>query len=310
MTSTLVTGGAGFIGAHLVQELLTKGQYVRVLDNFSTGKRERLDAFGNQIEVIEGDIRSQQSVREAVAGVDAVLHQAAMPSVPRSVEDPITSNDVNVGGTLNVLNAAREAGVRRVVNASSCSVYGASETIPKTEDMAPEPISPYAVTKLTGEHYCHVFSYLYGLETVSLRYFNVFGPGMDPSSNYAAFISLFVEGMIAGRPLTINGDGSIMRDFTYVQNIVDANMRALQAEGVSGQVFNVGCGENSTLNEVVSVLKELIDTDSVISHGPERTGDVKRSRADVSKACEMLGYKPRVTMREGLERTVLWFKGD
>ena len=249
-------------------------------------------------------------MREAVDGVDFVLHQAAVPSVPQSVEDPVTTNDVNVGGTLNLLEAARDAGVKRLVNASSCSVYGDTETVPNTEDMVPKPISPYAVSKLTGEFYCRVFSQLYGLETVSLRYFNAFGPGMDPGSAYAAVIAIFTVGLIEGRPLTINGDGTFARDFTYVKNVVHANTRALEAEGVSGEVFNVGCGATTSLNEVVEILRELLQTEGDIRHGPERPGDIRRSLAGIDKARRMLGYVPRVPAREGIERTVTWYRNE
>ena len=310
MTSTLVTGGAGFIGSHLVEELLAKGHRVRVLDNFSSGRQERLEPFAGGIEIVGGDLRSRQTVREAVDGVDFVLHQAAVPSVPQSVEDPVTTNDVNVGGTLNLLEAARDAGVKRLVNASSCSVYGDTETVPNTEDMVPKPISPYAVSKLTGEFYCRVFSQLYGLETVSLRYFNAFGPGMDPGSAYAAVIAIFTVGLIEGRPLTINGDGTFARDFTYVKNVVHANTRALEAEGVSGEVFNVGCGATTSLNEVVEILRELLQTEGDIRHGPERPGDIRRSLAGIDKARRMLGYVPRVPAREGIERTVTWYRNE
>ena len=310
MTSTLVTGGAGFIGSHLVEELLAKGHRVRVLDNFSSGRQERLEPFAGGVEIVEGDLRSRPTVREAVDGVDFVLHQAAVPSVPQSVEDPVTTNDVNVGGTLNLLEAARDAGVKRLINASSCSVYGDTETVPNTEDMVPKPISPYAVSKLTGEFYCRVFSQLFGLETVSLRYFNAFGPGMDPGSAYAAVIAIFTVGLIEGRPLTINGDGTFARDFTYVKNVVDANTRALEAEGVSGEVFNVGCGATTSLNEVVEILRELLQTEGNIRHGPERPGDIRRSLAGIDKARRMLGYVPRVPAREGIERTVTWYRNE
>ena len=310
MARYLVTGGAGFIGAHLVEELLKRGEEVRVLDNFSTGKRERLDPFVEKIELVEGDLRSQHAVREAVDGIDFVFHQGALPSVSRSVKDPITTNDVNVGGTLNVLDAAKEADVKRVVYASSSSVYGANEAIPQREDMMPQPISPYAVAKLTGEKYCHVFSRTYGLETVTLRYFNVFGPRMDPASAYAAFIPIFIVGMLEGRPLIVNGDGSISRDFTYITNVVEANMRAMEADGVAGEVFNVACGDSMSLNDIIDRLRELLGTEGDISYGPPRVGDVPLSLADVSKAREQLGYVPRVPVSEGLERTVLWYRKE
>ena len=307
MSLCLVTGGAGFIGSHLVEELLKRGKQVRVLDNFSTGKRENLEPFLDRIELIEGDLRSQHTVREAVGGVECIFHEGALPSVPRSVQDPITSDEVNVGGTLNVLDAAREEGAKRVVFASSSSVYGAGEEVPKREDMLPAPISPYAVTKLTGEHYCHVFSQIYGLETVALRYFNVFGPRMDPSSAYAAFIAIFIVGMLDGTPLVVYGDGDISRDFTYITNVVDANMRAMEAEGVSGEVFNVGCGSSMSLNDVVDHL-QTAGLQGDISYGEPRPGDVLRSMADITAAREKLGYDPRVPAPEGLDRSVLWYR--
>jgi len=307
MAVYLVTGGAGFVGSHIVEELLRRGETVRVLDNFSTGKRENLAPFIDKIELMEGDLRSQHQVREAVRGVDYISHQGALPSVPRSVQDPITSDQVNVGGTLNILDAAKEEGVTRVVFASSSSVYGANEEVPKRETMIPAPISPYAVTKLTGEHYCRVFSHIYGLETVALRYFNVFGPRMDPTSAYSAFVSIFVVGLLNGSPLVVHGDGSISRDFTYITNVVEANMRALDAEGVSGEAFNVGCGDTMSLNEVIDALRELTGKEGTVSYGPPRSGDVQQSMADISKAREMLAYAPGVAVREGLKRAVLWY---
>ncbi len=308
MAKYLVTGGAGFIGSHLVEELLRRGQQVRVLDNFSTGKRENLLDIVDDIELIEGDIRSYHIVREAVQGVDFVLHQGALPSVPRSINDPITTNEVNVGGTLNVLDAAKDAGVKRVVYASSSSVYGPDPELPVREDMVPQPVSPYAVAKLTGEKYCHVFSRVYGLETVALRYFNIFGPRQDPDSQYSAFIPKFVVGIIEGQPLTIDGDGEQAKDFTYVGNVVEANLLALEAEGVSGEVFNVGCGQSTSVNEVVGHIREIVNSQGDITYGPPRTGDVPRSMADVRRASEMLGYKPQVLLPEGLERVALWFR--
>ena len=310
MATYLVTGGAGFIGSHLVAELVQRGEQVRVLDNFSTGKRENLTPFLDRIELVEGDMRSYHIVREAVQGVEYVLHQGALPSVPRSVNDPITSNEVNVGGTLNILDAARDAGVRRVVYASSSSVYGENPQLPKQEEMVPQPISPYAVSKLTGEKYCHVFSRTYGLETVSLRYFNVFGPGQDPQSAYSAFIPRFAVGMIQGLPLTIDGDGEQSRDFTYVSNVVEANLLALQAEGVSGEVFNVACGASLSVNQVVEHLRQALGGGGQIGHGPPRTGDVPHSLADITRAAERLGYEPRVPAKEGLERVARWFREE
>ncbi|MFA6107817.1 MAG: SDR family oxidoreductase [Candidatus Latescibacterota bacterium] len=304
----LVTGGAGFIGSHLVEELLRRGDTVRVLDNFSTGKRENLAPFFDRIELLEGDIRSYHIVREAVKGVDYILHQGALPSVPRSVRDPITTNEVNVGGTLNLLDAARDAGVKRVVYASSSSVYGANRALPKQEEMVPHPISPYAVSKLAGEQYCHVFSRTYGLETVALRYFNVFGPRQDPRSTYSAFIPKFIVGIMQGTRLVLDGDGSQSRDFTFVSNVVQANLRAVEAEGVSGEIFNVACGVSLSLNEIVAHLRRAIGREGVIERGPARAGDVPQSLADITRARERLGYEPAVSAREGLDRVVAWFR--
>ncbi len=308
MATYLVTGGAGFIGGHIVEELVRRGESVRVLDNFSTGKRDTLAALRESIELVEGDIRSYHIVREAVKDVDYILHQGALPSVPRSINDPITTNEVNVGGTLNLLDAARDAGVKRVVYASSSSVYGANRDLPKNEDMVPLPISPYAVAKLTGEKYCQVFSWTYGLETVGLRYFNVFGPRQDPQSAYAAFIPKFITGMLTDASLVIDGDGTQSRDFTYVSNVVQANLRAAVAEGVGGEVFNIACGQSMSLNEVVEYLRTIIGTTGRISYGPSRPGDVARSLADIGRATERLGYRPEVDLEEGLRRTVGWFR--
>jgi len=310
MEKFLVTGGAGFIGSHLVAELLKNGEAVRVLDNFSTGKRENLTPFHDQIELIEGDIRSYHIVREAVDGVDYILHQGALPSVPRSVNDPITSNDVNVGGTLNILDAARDAGVKRVVYASSSSVYGANAEVPKREDMVPQPISPYAVSKLAGEQYCHVFSRTYGLETVALRYFNVFGPGQDPQSAYAAFIPKFIVGLMEGQPLTIHGDGTQSRDFSYISNVVHANLLAARAEGVGGEVFNIACGSSLSLNEVVAEIRRLLGREGDIRYGAARSGDVPHSLAAIDKARGGLGYEPKVLALEGLRRVVEWYRKE
>jgi nucleoside-diphosphate-sugar epimerase len=308
MAIYLVTGGAGFIGSHLVEELVKRGEQVRVLDNFSTGKRENLTDLLDKIELIEGDIRSYHIVREVVQGVDYVLHLGALPSVPRSINDPITTNEVNVGGTLNILDASRDAGVKRVVYASSSSVYGSNKELPKREDMVPQPISPYAVAKLTGEKYCHVFSRTYGLETVALRYFNVFGPRQDPKSQYSAVIPKFVVGMMEGQELKIHGDGTQSRDFTYVSNVVEANLLAVQAEGVSGEVFNLACGGSLSLNEVVEHIGQALECKGNIVYGPPRSGDVPHSLADISRARKYLGYEPRVEAKEGLERVVLWFR--
>ena len=308
MALYVVTGGAGFIGSHLVEALLARGEDVRVLDNFSTGKRENLDPFLNRIAVVEGDLRSIDEVRRAVDGVDYVLHQGALRSVPRSVDDPMSTNDVNVGGTLNVLQASKEAGVKRVVSASSSSVYGDRNDFPLREEMDTEPMSPYAVSKLAAEKYCKVFTRLYGLETVSMRYFNVFGPRMDPKSAYAAFIGIFTAGMLEGKPLTVNGDGSISRDWTYIDNVVDANLRAATAPGAAGEAFNVACGVSLSLNEVIEQLRELIGVAGDISYGPPLPSDMPKSLASTDKAGRLLGFEAGGGAREGLERTVAWYK--
>lgn len=308
MSVFLVTGGAGFIGSNIVGELLEQGETVRVLDNFSTGRRENVSPFMDQIELIEGDIRSYHTVREAVQGVDFVLHQAALPSVPRSVEDPITTNEVNVGGTLHILDAAKDARVKRVVYASSSSIYGNSEVLPKREDMAPHPMSPYAVSKLAGENYCRIFFDIYGLETACLRYFNVFGPRQDPASQYSAVIPKFIAAIRKGASPTIYGDGTQSRDFTFVENVVQANLQACLAEGVSGQVFNVACGERFSLLELVDILNRILEVEVTPQFDAERKGDVKHSLADISKARSLLGYEPSFAFEKGLEKTVAWYQ--
>jgi nucleoside-diphosphate-sugar epimerase len=309
MALYVVTGGAGFIGSHLVEALLERGEQVRVFDDFSTGKQEHLAPFADRIEIIEGDLCHLEQVRRAVAGADYVLHQGALRSVPRSVDNPVASNDVNVGGTLNVLHAAKEAGVRRVVSASSSSVYGKRDDFPLVEDAGElEPMSPYAVSKLAGEKYCKVFTELYGLETVSLRYFNVFGPKMDPNSAYAAFIAIFAAGLLEGRKLTIHGDGTISRDWTYIDNVVDANLRAASAPDASGEALNIACGDSWDLNRVIDKLRELIGVDGEVEFGPPRAGDMPKSQASIEKAKKLLGYEPLVQATEGLERTVDWYR--
>ncbi len=301
MTRYLVTGGAGFIGSNIVEELLKRGDFVRVLDNFSTGRRSNLDPFKNDIDLIEGDIRSYHVVQKACQGIDFVLHQAALPSVPRSIFDPITSNDVNVNGTLNILHAAKECNVKRVVYASSSSVYGDNPKSPKSEDFIPNPKSPYAVSKLTGEYYCKVFHQIYGLETVSLRYFNVFGLRQDPNSQYAAVIPKFLKMIKNGQPPTIHGDGNQSRDFTFVKNNVEANIIACTAPNAAGKIFNIACGESFSLNQLVEMLNGILGTNVQPIHGPERSGDVKHSLADIQKAKEDLNYRPLVMFKEGLK---------
>ena len=304
MTRVLVTGGGGFIGSHLSARLLALGHEVRVLDNFATGRRSNVDTTAGDLELVEGDIQSYERASKAVAGCEVVFHQAALPSVPRSIQDPLTSNATNVIGTLNVLLAARDHGVRRVVYASSSSVYGANPALPKREDMPTAPISPYATAKLAAEGYCRSFATVYGLETVALRYFNVFGPRQDPNSQYAAVIPRFIAALLAGRAPMIYGDGTQSRDFTYVDNVVDANLHAMDARGVSGKSYNIACGEQTTLNGLVDELQDLMETDIEPSYGASLAGDIKHSLADVSRACAELGYEPTVRLREGLQRTI------
>jgi UDP-N-acetylglucosamine/UDP-N-acetyl-alpha-D-glucosaminouronate 4-epimerase len=300
---SLVTGGGGFIGSHVVRRLLREGHAVRVLDNFATGHRANLGDLLGDVELIEGDLQSYERVHNAVRGCDLAFHLGALPSVPRSIQDPLTSNATNVVGTLNVLLAARDEGVRRVVYASSSSTYGAGAELPKREDMHPLPIAPYAVSKLAGEGYCRAFHEVYGLETVALRYFNVFGPGQDPRSQYAAVIPNFITAALEGRPPTIHGDGEQSRDFTYVDNAVDANLLAASAPGAAGLAFNVACGERTSLNRIVARLAELCGHEVEPVHVDSRPGDVRHSLADISRAREVLGYEPAVDFDEGLRRT-------
>jgi len=307
----LVTGGAGFIGSSLVDALLTDGAYtVRVLDSFVTGRRENLAARRSEIELVEGDIRDMETVEEAVQDVQLVLHQAALPSVSRSVKAPVTSTAVNIGGTLNLLSAARRAGVRRLVLASSSSVYGGGRELPKRETMVPRPMSPYAVTKLAAEHFCRVFSELYGCETVALRYFNVFGPRQDPTSQYSGVIARFMTCALGGEPYPVYGDGSQSRDFSYVDNVVHANLLALRAPVVSGEALNVACGHRIRLLDVIGHLNELTGADVPIRTLPARPGEIQHSQADISQAAAVLGYAPVVGFREGLERTLDWYQSQ
>jgi nucleoside-diphosphate-sugar epimerase len=300
----LVTGGGGFIGSSLVQRLFEEGHEVRVLDNFATGRRENLLDLLEDIELVEGDLQSYERVHTAVRGCEVVLHQGALPSVPRSVQDPLTSNATNVTGTLNVLLASRDSEVRRVVYASSSSVYGANPELPKHELLLPEPFSPYAVAKLAGEGFCRSFSEVFGLETVALRYFNVFGPRQDPLSQYAAVIPNFITAFLADEPPVVFGDGEQSRDFTYVDNVVEGNLLAMDADGVSGRVFNIAAGERLSLNELLGHLRKLIGKEIEARYEDARPGDVKHSQADVSLAERELGYRPRVSVDEGLRRTL------
>jgi nucleoside-diphosphate-sugar epimerase len=303
----LVTGGGGFIGSHLVDALLAAGHEVRAIDNFATGRRENLLHVANDVELVEGDIQSYERVHNAVRGCEVVLHQAALPSVPRSVQDPLTSNASNVIGTLNVLLAARDSGVRRVVFASSSSVYGANRTLPKTESLAPLPIAPYAVGKLAGEGYCRSFFEVYGLQTVALRYFNVFGPRQDPLSQYAAVIPNFITAASEGRRPKIFGDGTQTRDFTYVDNVVEANLAAIDAPDLAGEVFNIACGRGISLNEVLAALRDISGRDAEPIYAAPRPGDVLHSRADITRAADVLGYRPSVSFEEGLRLTARYF---
>ena len=310
MATYLVTGVAGFIGSTLARALLARGEQVRGIDNFSTGKRENLSDCASQIELHEVDLLDLDALHRACHGVDYVFHQAAIPSVPRSVKDPLENNRANVDGTLNLLVAARDAKVKRVIYAASSSAYGDTPTLPKREDMPPNPISPYAVAKLAGEYYMTSFYRCYGLETVSLRYFNVFGPRQDPASPYSGVLAKFITQMLKGEEATIFGDGKQSRDFTYVDNVVEANLLACQADAkeAAGQVFNVATGRRADLYQTFQILKKLIGYRGDVKYGPERAGDVKHSLADISRAEQHLGYRPKVDFEEGLSRTIEWYR--
>jgi len=313
----LVTGGAGFIGSNIVKELLKRGKFVRVLDNFATGKRENVFEFKNNpnFELIEGDLRSFHIVRNAVKGMDYILHQGALPSIPRSINDPITTNEVNILGTLNILEAAKEFGVKRVVYASSSSVYGnseesasgRSEMLPKTEDMPVQPLSPYALSKYTGERYCQIYYKIYRLETVVLRYFNVFGPNQDPTSQYSAVIPKFVKLMKEDQSPTIYGDGMQSRDFTYVANVVEANLLACTTKGIAGEVFNIACGEKYTVLQLVESINKILGKSIEPVFEKARVADVKHSLADIEKAKKMLGFKVICGFEKGIDKTVKLF---
>ena len=308
MAQYLVTGGGGFIGSHLVDRLLELGHAVRVLDNFATGRRQNLAHCLADIDLVEGDLRDAATVLGAAAGCEVILHQGALPSVPRSVADPLTSNEVNVVGTLNVLQAAREQGVRRVVIASSSSIYGDTPTLPKVETMPMNPRSPYATSKMAAETYTRVFADVYGLETVALRYFNVFGPRQDPNSQYSGVIAKFMTFALRGQTYTINGDGTQSRDFTYVANAVQANMLAATALGVNGAVINIACGRRISLNDLTVILNRLVGRDLPTVYGPARTGDVEHSLADIGQARALLGYEPLIDVETGLARTLDWYR--
>ena len=308
MSTYLVTGGAGFIGCNMIGELVRRGETVRALDNLATGHIENLDPVRQKIQWHEADIRDLENIRPDFEGVDYVVHLAAIPSVPRSVADPLTSNSANIDGTLNVLLAARDAGAKRVVFSASSSAYGDHPALPRVESQEPRPLSPYALTKLTGEYYCRIFTQVYGLETVSLRYFNIFGPHQSPDSPYSGVLSLFISAYMNGQTPTIFGDGEQSRDFTYVENAVDATLRACTAPEASGQVINVGTGERHTLNETIKVLDRIFGRQVKPRYDAPRAGDVEHSHADISLARKLLGYEPAVRFEEGLKKTVAWFR--
>ena len=304
----LVTGGAGFIGSHIAERLVRDGHTVRVLDDFSSGKETNLDSFRKDIEIINGDIRDADLVKRATRGVEIVFHEAALGSVPRSVVDPLTTHEVNMTGTLNVFLAARDAGVKRVVYASSSSIYGETPVLPKREDMIPQPLSPYALSKLVGEHYASVFKQIYGFEIVSLRYFNIFGPRQDPESQYAAVVPRFITALLSGKAPVVYGDGLQSRDFTYVDNVVNANLLASEAEGIGGRAFNVACGGRYTLLELLARLKAILGSGIEPIHEAARAGDVRDSQASIEAAEHGFGYRVSVDFDEGVRRTVDWFR--
>lgn len=304
----LVTGGAGFIGSHIAERLVLDGHTVRVLDDFSSGRESNLDSFRNDIEIIHGDIRDADVVKRATKGVDIVFHEAALGSVPRSVVDPLTTHEVNITGTLNVFLAARDAGARRVVYASSSSVYGETPVLPKREDMTAQPLSPYALSKLVGEHYASVFKQIYGFEIVSLRYFNIFGPRQDPESQYAAVVPRFITALLNGKAPVVYGDGLQSRDFTYVENVVNANLLASEADGMAGRAFNIACGGRYTLLQLLARLKEILESDIEPVHEAARAGDVRDSQASIEAAEQGLGYRVSVDFDEGVRRTVDWYR--
>jgi len=303
-TRYLVTGGSGFIGSHLVKRLVAEGAAVRIVDNLSTGQLSRLGDLRQCIEFIEGDLADERVSDEVVEGVDYVFHQAAVPSVQRSVGDPIATNRANVTATLNLLESCRRAEVRRVVYAASSSAYGDTEVLPKSETMPPNPLSPYALQKLVGEHYCKLYYDLCGLETVSLRYFNVFGPNQDPDSQYSAVIPKFISALLAKEPITVYGDGEQSRDFTYVDNIIEANLLAMRANEAPGKVFNIGCGEHINLNRLIRELEGILGLKAIVNYADPKRGDVRHSLADIRLARRILGYRPSIMFEAGLRKTV------
>ena len=307
----LVTGGAGFIGSHIASTLAASGARVRIIDDLSTGYRENVDEIKGDVDFVHGSLADEGSLNKAIEDVELVFHEAAIPSVPRSVENPRQTHIASVDSTFSLLLAAKENKVRRVVYAASSSAYGDQPTLPKTETMLPEPLSPYAVAKLVGEHYCQVFTRVYGLETVSLRYFNVFGPRQDPSSQYSGVISRFISALLSNETPVIYGDGEQSRDFTYIDNVVEANLKAAESTEAVGQVINIANGERISLNELLRVLKDVTGkTDVVADYQPPRAGDVKHSLADISRARELLGFEPKVDLRNGLSLTIDWWKNS
>jgi len=305
---TLVTGGAGFVGSNLVDALLERGDEVVVLDNFASGRRERMKEFGDRIRLVEGDLRSYERVHAATKGVEVVFHQGALPSIPRSIQDPLTTNAVNVDGTLNVLLAARDEHVRRVVFASSSSIYGDAPGLPRVETQAPAPLAPYAVAKLAAESYCRAFWRVYSLETVSLRYFNVFGPRQDPTSQYAAVVPRFINRVLNGEPPLIYGDGEQRRDFTYVGDVVQANLRAAEANGISGESFNIASGESRSVNELARVVGKTLDSEIEPIYLDPRRGEIRDSAADIGKALRLLGYTRDAQFEDAIRSTAEFFQ--
>lgn len=303
----LVTGGAGFIGSNISKELVRRGYQVRVLDNFSTGKLDNIKPFLKKIELVRGDITREKDLKRALRGIDYVFHEAALRSVPRSVDNPLSTNEVNITGTLKLLIASRDAGVKRVVYASSSSVYGDSKLIPQNEEHKTSPISPYAASKLAAENYMQVFAKTFGLETVSLRYFNVFGPGQNPESKYSAVIPKFIEAAVKNATIEIHGDGKQSRDFSYIDNVVSANILAALTPGVSGQIFNVACGDSLAVIDIVKVLEKMLNRELKVRHTAARAGDVRKTKADITKARKYLRYKPLTGFEEGMYKTFQWF---
>ncbi|HUS74068.1 MAG TPA: SDR family oxidoreductase [Sedimentisphaerales bacterium] len=308
MEKFLVTGGAGFIGSNICKELVSQGCFVRVIDNLLTGKKSNLEDFIDNIEFIEADMGDENIARTAMKDIDVVLHQGALPSVPRSVDDPAATHKHCVDATFTLLLAARDAGIKRFVYASSSSAYGDTPTLPKVETMPPMPLSPYAVGKLVGEYYCSVFYKVFDLETISLRYFNVFGPHQDPTSQYAAAIPAFVTAILKDKPPTVFGDGMQSRDFTYIDNVVEANLLAARAEHTAGEVLNIACGQAVTVNETIEVINELLGKSIKPIYNPPRPGDVKHSLADIALAAKLLGYKPAIPFKQGLQKAITWYR--